>query len=102
MARGQGDLFGMVKSHDDPAVVGDAVMRAVRSVASRHHEFTTDEVEAELTDWTIAEPRQIGPAMLRARAAGWIEPTDRTRPTTNPRAHKRPKAVWRSRLKNGS
>jgi len=73
-------------------------VRAVQAVARRLPEFTTDEVAAELTDWRIAEPRLLGPAMLRAQRAGWIVPTDRVRKTSNPAAHSRPKAVWQSRL----
>src|SRR5215468_5778740 len=92
------DLFGTVLTHDDPRLIADAALRAVRAVARRHAEFTTDEVAAELTDWIIAEPRLLGPAMLRAQRAGWIVPTDRVRKTTNPAAHSRPKAVWQSRI----
>jgi len=92
------DLFGETSPHDDPALIADAALRAVRSVARRLSEFTTDEVAAELTDWTIAEPRLLGPAMLRAQRAGWIVPTDRVRKTSNPAAHSRPKAIWQSRI----
>ena len=92
------DLFGDMPTHDDPGQIADAAVRAIRSVAGRLREFTTDEVAAELTDWTIAEPRLLGPAMLRAQRAGWIVPTDRVRKTSNPAAHRRPKAVWQSRI----
>src|SRR5262245_35641298 len=56
------DLFGNVSTHDDPGRIADAAVRAIRAVAGRLPEFTTDEVAAELTDWTIAEPRLLGPA----------------------------------------
>ena len=92
------DLFGDMPTHDDPGQIADAAVRAIRSVAGRLREFTTDEVAAELTDWQIREPRLLGPAMLRAQRAGWIVPTDRVRKTSNPAAHRRPKAVWQSRI----
>ena len=92
------DLFGDMPTHDDPGRIADAAVRAIRSVAGRLREFTTDEVAAELTDWQIREPRLLGPAMLRAQRAGWIVPTDRVRKTSNPAAHSRPKAVWQSRI----
>jgi hypothetical protein len=101
MTHGQTDLFGKTSAFDDPDLAADAALRAVRSVARRFTEFTTDEVAAELTDWKIAEPRLLGPAMLRAQRAGWIAATDRMRKTSNPAAHCRPKAVWTSRIYEG-
>jgi hypothetical protein len=100
--QGQRDLFGAMTPYDDPNLAADAALRAVRAVARRCAEFTTDEVAAELTDWTIEEPRLLGPAMLRAQRAGWIAATDRMRKTTNPAAHCRPKAVWTSRIYEGA
>lgn len=98
----QTDLFGKTAAYDDPDLAADAALRAVRIVARRVQEFTTDEVAAELTDWRIAEPRMLGPAMRRAQQAGWIAATDRMRKTTNPAAHCRPKAVWTSRIYEGT
>jgi len=94
----QTDLFGKRSPYDHPALAADAALRAIRMVARRHREFTTDEVAAELTDWRIEEPRLLGGAMLRAQRAGWIIATDRMRKTSNPAAHCRPKAVWQSRI----
>jgi hypothetical protein len=99
---GQVDLFGQTSAYDDPNLAADAALRAVRSVARRFPEFTTDEVAAELTDWQIEEPRLLGPAMLRAQRAGWIAATDRMRKTANPAAHCRPKAVWKSCIYEGA
>jgi hypothetical protein len=99
MRRGQQSLFGSeAAGADDTGMIADAMDRAIRSVAQRFGEFTTDEVADQLSDWNIAEPRQLGPAMLRAVTAGWIARTDRVRPTTNPKAHQRPKAIWKSLL----
>src|SRR5262249_19926830 len=92
------ELFGHMPTHDDPGQIADAAVRAVRAVARRYAEFTTDEVALELTDWRIQEPRLLGPAMLRAQRAGWIVATDRVRKTSNRAAHSRPKAVWQSRI----
>jgi hypothetical protein len=102
MRRGQQTLFGTESGADDTGMIADAMDRAIRSVAQRCAEFTTDEVADQLSDWNIAEPRQLGPAMLRALTAGSIAPTDRVRPTTNPKAHQRPKAIWKSQLCGGS
>ena len=68
----------------------------VVEVANTHAQFTTDEV------WALGLPpcpgssRAMGPVMVAAAKAGYIERTDRTRNTTKAHSHAQPLRVWRS------
>lgn len=75
----------------------------VRRVAANYPDFTADDVWRELGLFAApTEPRAIGPVMLRAQQLGYCQPTDRTRATRNPRAHRRPMRVWVSLLARGA
>jgi hypothetical protein len=77
----------------------------VRRIAETVPQFTTDRIEYELEQSGIAPPpekRALGPLMRKAASLGWIEITDRTVKSIMPSNHRRPKAVWRSRLLSGT
>lgn len=72
---------------------------AVRKLARRRAEFTTDDVWKLLeayTGPTTHEPRALGAVMRRASGDGLIKATDRTALSTRVACHRRPVRVWRS------
>lgn len=76
----------------------EAADAAVREAARLHREITTDIVwllmPHELRE--VREPRALGAVMKRAAAERVIEDTGKVEKTSLKRAHRRPKAVWRS------
>lgn len=80
----------------------EAAMAAIRRVADRLAEFTTDDVLAEAPEIEAAhEPRALGPMMLAAAAAGWIQSTDRMAKSSRRQSNARMKRVWISLLVGG-
>lgn len=75
-------------------------LETVKAVAQRFAEFSTDLVLAELANSPIRthELRALGPVMLSARRAGYIEPTDRFENSNSVTRHKAPKRIWKSQL----
>lgn len=71
------------------------VLRAIQAAAREQAELTTDDVRPFIHG-EVREPRLLGAMMLRARAAGWIERTDRYAESKHVQSHGRPKRVWRS------
>ena len=67
--------------------------RAIKA-AGPGGEITTDEVWRQGVP-SPPEPRALGPVMMAAAKAGYIERTDRTRQTTRPEAHASPKRIWK-------
>lgn len=84
-----------VDEHADEAWKQQA-LEAVRRTAKQLPDFISDRV------WDVGglestrEDRALGPVFLRAARLGWIEKTDRVRPSV--RSHGSGKTVWRSRL----
>lgn len=76
----------------------DAAYNAVVAVAKRLHEFTTDDVWAELEDQSESarERRAMGAIITKAARQLVIQKTDRVRESIRPVCHRNPKAVWRS------
>ena len=77
------------------------VMQIICELAKVVPEFTTDRVEYELTRRGVGPPKEkraLGPAMRAAGRHGWIELTDRVSKSVMPSNHRRPKAIWKSRL----
>lgn len=73
--------------------------QAIRTVAQKNEQFTTDDVWEYLHENEIAVPsetRSIGGAMKRAAAEGIIRPTDRFVNSERPICHSRPNRVWMS------
>jgi len=101
----QGELFkadGMSRAemHGPPSWRGWAEL-AVRYVAEHRERFTTDPVWTVLESWSVPvppEPRALGPLMKAACTWGWCEPTGETHKSVRPDCHRRPLAVYRSRL----
>lgn len=101
----QGELFkadGMQRAemHAPVSWRGSAEL-ALQYVAKRRPELTTDPVWSVLESWGIEmppEPRAIGPLMKAACGWGWLEPTGRTHKSVRPDCHRRPLAVYRSKL----
>jgi hypothetical protein len=76
----------------------DRALVAIRAVAFRLPEFTTDDVWAKLKTSLDAEPRTLGFALLQAAKLRWIVKTDRMRPSGRRQQHRRPITIWQSRL----
>ena len=75
--------------------------QAIRWVAERRPELTTDPVWTVLEHWQVPKPperRALGPLMKSACVWGWLEPVDRTSKSVLPQRHKRPLQVYRSLL----
>ena len=59
--------------------------------------FTTDDVLAAFPVLEqVPERRVLGAAMIEAKRAGLIEPTDRYADSDRVKSHGRPKRVWRA------
>ena len=73
---------------------------AVKQVAQRKSELTTDDVLEILRAQPVAthEYRALGPVMTRAAAAGYIRATDRFFASASVSRHRAPKRVWASQL----
>ena len=79
----------------------DAAMPVLHRLAQNVPEFTTDRLEYELRACGVQPPpekRALGPLMRRGAKMGWITATDRVSKSTMPSNHRRPKAIWRSRI----
>lgn len=75
---------------------------AIRRVAVRQRELTTDDVLAEAPELELTiEPRAWGPMMLYAAKDGLIAPTDRYAPSARRQSNARHKRVWRSLVHGG-
>lgn len=76
---------------------------AIRRVAERQPELTTDDVLAAAPDLELTvEPRAWGPVMLYAAKDGLIAPTDRYAPSSRRQSNARHKRVWRSLICGGA
>lgn len=98
-----------VSAHADPDAL-DYWFGVVWALSRREPEFSTNAVieygaehasaretgSAPGFDHRLVEPRALGVVMRRAQKAGVIRPTDRYEPDRTPRAHARPKRIWRS------
>ena len=77
------------------------VLPIVKRVSNTTREFTTDRIEWELDRAGIAAPKEkraMGPLMSKAAGLDYVEKTDRVVPSTMPSNHRRPKAIWRSKI----
>lgn len=75
----------------------DVALNAVRTIAERRAEFTTDAVWYLLRESPEPmEPRAMGAAMRLAARQKICYPTDRTSKSVRPECHRRPLQVWRS------
>lgn len=86
-----------VEKHADPHWKTYA-LAAVERTAVRLETFISDDVWESGLEPT-REDRALGPVLLRAARFGWIEKTDRVRPSR--RSHGSGKPVWRSRIWRG-
>lgn len=75
----------------------------IATLAKHNATFTTDDVWKVMStvDATPREPRAMGAAMVTARRAGWISPTNEYRPTDAVQAHRRPIRIWKSLVRRG-
>lgn len=69
---------------------------ALRQLATRLPELTTDDLWRVLERPDDLEPRAMGAAMRSAVRAGIVERTDRTRKSERVACHRRDVRVWRS------
>jgi hypothetical protein len=89
-----------VKVHAEDPKWRELAMRAVRGLAARFDEFTTDEVWEELgPEVRVGDPRGISAVMQEAAKEGLISRTKRDRPSTRPECHHRPVRIWRSEVR---
>lgn len=86
--------------HNTTTIWKEAAGEALIAVAKAHYEFTTDEIWMHLARLGIhtSENRAIGAVIQGAIRSGVIEHTGTYRPTGRPVSHKRPQAVWRSKI----
>ncbi len=77
-----------------------AALDAVKQVAQRHAEFTTDAVLEILATLPVKTPelRALGPVMRDAAARGWCSRTDRVVNSSSVSRHRAPKSVWVSHI----
>jgi len=78
---------------------------AVRYVAERRSEFTTDPVWTVLESWAVPtppEPRALGPLMRSVQTWGWCKATGSYRNSVRAANHGRPLMIYRSNLFHGN
>jgi len=96
-AEAQRDTGIASADHNADPAWKDEALAAIRTMALTHDDFTIDEV------WTAThlrrphEARAMGAVVQRARRAGLIAATDRTRPSNS--SNRSPMIVWRSLLR---
>lgn len=73
----------------------ESALQALREMAEHRPDLTVDDLWGAL-DTNPREPRQMTSLILTARAEGWIERTNRHRPSTRAVRHGRAVRVWRS------
>ena len=74
-------------------------LNAVRRIAQQRSEFTTDNVWESLEGWASThDPRAMGAVMTDAARAGICRKSDRVRPSERKECHRRPIAIWISRI----
>ena len=79
----------------------NAAIAAVRQIASVYSDFTTDDVWIELGGQAMQgthDPRAMGAVMTDAARAGICRKSDRVRPSERKECHRRPIAIWISRI----
>lgn len=78
----------------------NAARRALRDVASRRRQFTTDDIWALIPARVAAgiEPRAMGTFMRRAAAEALCAVTPRMVTSKRPQCHGRPVRVWISMI----
>lgn len=88
-----------VESHADPDWKSYA-LKTVKQVAERFAEFSTDKVLEAMQDAPVFthELRALGPVMLSAQRAGYIESTSRFENSASVSRHKAPKRIWQSMI----
>jgi len=78
----------------------ERALEAVQMCAEKNETFIVDDVWKELDPSDAPHIRDaIGPVMRRAVKAGYMEATDRHRPSESLTAHGLQRRVWRSLLK---
>ena len=84
-----------------PIIFSEMALDAVKLTAEAHDDFIVDAVWEYMPPGapTSQDNRAMGPVMRRAKAKGWIEPTDRLRLTKQVKSHRQPRRVWRSKLR---
>jgi uracil-DNA glycosylase family 4 len=74
---------------------------ALRSVAVRQRELTTDDVWSLIDHPPSGDPRAVAGVMDRAKRAGLVRPTGRFRKSSDSECHARDKRVWESLVCGG-
>jgi hypothetical protein len=89
---------------DDFLILWDAfAFEVIRRLALTERAFSTDAVWAVLdTLPKPADPRALGPVLLRARKEGLIAKSDLVVNSTRKACHSRPTAIWLSQPLNGT
>jgi len=95
------EAIALVASGMNPEWREDA-LRAIKTLAEREDEFTTDKVWEELLTFSTAdtpEPRAMGAVMVQARKLGYILPTNTYLNSSRVSCHNRPLRIWESNLR---
>lgn len=99
MTTTKSQAIAQAEAHADSRWMRQARL-AVHQAALHHMSITADDVWAEMTGmlWSHLPqaPTAMGPIMLYAERQGWIEPTDRFRPSRQASNHQRPVRLWGS------
>lgn len=111
----QGDLLDLVAAMQarDEAVTRvasnadaewvDHALHVIWCLAVQMDEVTTDDVWDHIGhDYTTHEPRALGAVMKKAAGLGYVQATDRYRPSARPACHARPVRVWASLIRPGA
>lgn len=75
---------------------------AVRQLATKLPELTTDDLWRAVDRPDDLEPRAMGAVMRSAVRAGLVERTDRTRKSVRVACHRRDVRIWRSLVHRGT
>lgn len=76
----------------------EAILRA----AKKCPELIADDVQLEIpVEVTTHEGRALGAVMLAAVRNGVLEKTERFKASANPKCHKNPRRIWRSKIYGG-
>jgi hypothetical protein len=95
------EAIALVASGMNPEWCDDALI-AIKNLALREDEFTTDKVWEELGTFSTAatpEPRAMGAVMVKARKLGYVVPTNTYLNSSRVSCHNRPLRIWKSNLK---
>lgn len=73
-----------------------SAVKAIRRVAKKNYQFTTDDVWKSLNEMHVSDNRAMGAAMRQATKECICYATSQTLPSLRKQSHRRPLTVWNS------